>query len=221
MKRKIKLNPHIFVIHRSAAAQPENSEPYLETLPDELPPQQSKPVTRRKICPEESLGFCNHCKEWTPLIWLPKEERGKKAESWFMCEFCSGRSITLRYLSGQEAVAKKPAIPILIIRYSHKHQEGRATRFAVKTNTPLTKQPISDSARTRGLFGRSDGLGNGDGWLAIHSPLNAGEGWFPPAGISMWARGRSQSIKHSGLRTDIINIVLAPPPKSLNRWICC
>ena len=85
----------------------------------------------------------------------------------------------------------------------------------------MTKQPISDSARTRGLFGRSGGLGNGDGWLAIHSPLNAGEGWFPPAGISMWARGRSQSIKHSGLRTDIINIVLAPPPKSLNRWSCC
>ncbi len=106
MKRKIKLNPHIFVIRRNAAAQPENSEPHLETLPDELPPQQSKPVTRRKIRPEESLGFCNHCKEWTPLIWLPKEERGKKAESWFMCGFCSGRSITLRYLSGKEAVAK-------------------------------------------------------------------------------------------------------------------
>ena len=106
MIRKIVLNPHIFVIHRSAAAKPENSEPHLETLPDELPPQQSKPVTRRKIRPEESLGFCNHCKEWTPLIWLPQEERGKKAESWFMCGFCSGRDITLRYLSGKEAVAK-------------------------------------------------------------------------------------------------------------------
>ena len=106
MIRKIVLNPHIFVIHRSAAAKPENSEPHLETLPEKLPPQQSKPVTRRKTCPEESLGFCNHCQEWTPLIWLPKEERGKKAESWFMCEFCSGRSITLRYLSGKEAVAK-------------------------------------------------------------------------------------------------------------------
>ena len=46
------------------------------------------------------------CKEWTPLIWLPKEERGKKAESWFMCEFCSGHDITLRYLSEKEAVAK-------------------------------------------------------------------------------------------------------------------
>ena len=88
------------------SAKPENSEPHLETLPDELPPQQSKPVTRRKIRPEESLGFCNHCKEWTPLIWLPKEERGKKAESWFMCEVCSGRSIILRYLSGKEAVAR-------------------------------------------------------------------------------------------------------------------
>ena len=41
-----------------------------------------------------------------------------------------------------------------------------------------------------------------------------GEGWFPPAGISMWARGRSQSIKHSGLRTDMINVVLYPHPKA-------
>jgi len=43
----------------------------------------------------------------------------------------------------------------------------------------------------------------------------------PEKNIYMRARGRSQSIKHSGLRTDIINIVLAPPPKSLNRWSCC
>ena len=116
---------------------------------------------------------------------------------------------------------KKSAIQTIISRFAHKYQEGRTTSFAVKSNTPLTKQPISNSARTRGLFGRSGGLGNGDGWLAIHSPLNAGEGWFPPAGISMRARGRSLSIKHSGLRTDIINIVIVPPPKSLNRWSCC
>ena len=106
MIRKIVLKPHIFVIHRSAAAKPENSEPHLETLPDELPQQQSKPAARRKIRPEESLGFCNRCQEWTHLVWLPQKERGKKAESWFICEFCSGRDITLRYLSGKEAVAK-------------------------------------------------------------------------------------------------------------------
>ena len=59
------------------------------------------------------------------------------------------------------------------------------------------------------------------GWHLNGLPsVASGEGWFPPVGISMRARGRSQSIKHSGLRTDIINIVLAPP-KSLNRWSCC
>ena len=106
MKRKIKLDPNIFVIHRSAAVRLENTAPHQETVPDELLQQQNKPAARRKTHPEESPGFCDHCKEWTPLVWLPQKERGKKAENWFMCKFCSGRGITLRYLSGKEAVAR-------------------------------------------------------------------------------------------------------------------
>ena len=35
--------------------------------------------------------------------------------------------------------------------------------------------------------------------LAIHSPLNAGEGWFPLAGISMWAHGRTRDTRQSWL----------------------
>ena len=43
------------------------------------------------------------------MKWLPKHERGKQAESWFQCAVCSGRNLTLRYISEREAVAKNRA----------------------------------------------------------------------------------------------------------------
>ena len=57
----------------------------------------------------EPLAWCAHCRKWTPMKWLPKHERGKQAESWFQCAVCSGRDLTLRYLSEREAVAKNRA----------------------------------------------------------------------------------------------------------------
>ena len=42
----------------------------------------------------------------TPMVWLPKEERGKKPESWFKCEFCGGRNLTIKYITEKEAIAK-------------------------------------------------------------------------------------------------------------------
>jgi len=38
------------------------------------------------------------------MQWLPVKERGKKAETWFECEYCDGRHLTLKYLSAGEAV---------------------------------------------------------------------------------------------------------------------
>lgn len=57
----------------------------------------------------EPLAWCAHCRKWTPMKWLPKNERGKQAESWFQCAVCSGRDLTLRYISEREAVAKNRA----------------------------------------------------------------------------------------------------------------
>jgi hypothetical protein len=59
-----------------------------------------KPVVcRRQPGKDEPLAFCADCQEWTPMQWLPKAERGKKVEQWFLCEYCHGRKLTLRYLS--------------------------------------------------------------------------------------------------------------------------
>ena len=49
--------------------------------------------------PGEPLAYCTQCKEWLPAKWLPKDERGKRAEQWFECEPCGCRELTLRYLS--------------------------------------------------------------------------------------------------------------------------
>jgi len=52
------------------------------------------------------------------MQWLPIAERGKTAETWFQCEYCGGRDLTLRYLSAYEAGkrlqtgAQRPAIVV-------------------------------------------------------------------------------------------------------------
>ena len=120
MKRKITLNPNIFVIHRKAAepeesidnatipatAESEITEPAETSQANSIPPWHREPVQRREIRQHEPTAFCHNCQEMTPMIWLPKEERGKKPESWFKCEFCGGRHLTIKYLTEKETVAK-------------------------------------------------------------------------------------------------------------------
>ena len=120
MKRKITLNPNIFVIHRKAAepeesidnatipaiAEPEITEPTETPQANSTPPWHREPVQRREIKQHEPTAFCHNCQEMTPMVWLPKEDRGKKPESWFKCEFCGGRHLTIKYLTEKEAVAK-------------------------------------------------------------------------------------------------------------------
>ena len=120
MKRKITLNPNIFVIHRKAAepeesidnatipatAEPEITEPAETSQANSIPPWHREPVQRREIRQHEPTAFCHNCQEMTPMVWLPKEERGKKPETWFKCEFCGGRHMTIKYITEKEAVAK-------------------------------------------------------------------------------------------------------------------
>ena len=54
----------------------------------------------------ETLAFCADCLEWTPMHWLPVSERGKRAETWFQCEYCGSRDLTLRYLTAEEVIRR-------------------------------------------------------------------------------------------------------------------
>ena len=76
----------------------------LSVLSTPIVPQE--PVKRREIKQYEPTAFCHNCQEMTPMEWLPKEERSKKPETWFKCEFCGGRHLTIKYISEKEAVAK-------------------------------------------------------------------------------------------------------------------
>ena len=40
------------------------------------------------------------------MVWLPKEKRGKNCDTWFKCEFCGGRNLTIKYITEKEAIAK-------------------------------------------------------------------------------------------------------------------
>ncbi len=120
MKRKITLNPNIFVIHRKAAepeesidnatipatAEPEIAEPAETPQVNSMPPWHREPVKRREIRQHEPTAFCHNCQEMTPMVWLPKEERGKNCDTWFKCEFCGGRNLTIKYITEKEAIAK-------------------------------------------------------------------------------------------------------------------
>ena len=63
------------------------------------PPVPQEPVQRREIRPNEPTAFCHNCQEITPMVWLPKEKRGKNCDTWFKCEFCGGRHLTIKYLT--------------------------------------------------------------------------------------------------------------------------
>ena len=120
MKRKITLNPNIFVIHRKAAepeesidnatipatAESEITEPAETSQDNSTPPRHREPVKRREIKQYEPTAFCHNCQEMTPMVWLPKEERGKNCDTWFKCEFCGGRNLTIKYITEKEAIAK-------------------------------------------------------------------------------------------------------------------
>ena len=67
---------------------------------------EDKPVKRREIRPNEPTAFCHNCQEMTPMVWLPKEKRGKNCDTWFKCEFCGGRHLTIKYITEKEAIAK-------------------------------------------------------------------------------------------------------------------
>ena len=95
MKRKVILNPNIFVIHRKATepeestdsatipatATPKITEPAEISQANSIPPWHREPVQRREIKQHEPTAFCHNCQEMTPMVWLPKEERGKKPET--------------------------------------------------------------------------------------------------------------------------------------------
>ena len=120
MKRKITLNPNIFVIHRKATepeesidnatipatAESEITEPAETSQANSTPPWRREPVKRREIKQYEPTAFCHNCQEMTPMVWLPKEERGKNCDTWFKCEFCGGRNLTIKYITEKEAIAK-------------------------------------------------------------------------------------------------------------------
>ena len=67
-------------------------------------------ITAHRACilvlPHEPTAFCHNCQEMTPMVWLPQEERGKNCDTWFKCEFCGGRHLTIKYITEKEAVAK-------------------------------------------------------------------------------------------------------------------
>ena len=52
------------------------------------------------------VAYCHRCKVWTPLTWLPADQRGRRAETWFCCAACGGKSYQLRDLTEAQARAK-------------------------------------------------------------------------------------------------------------------
>ncbi len=89
----VTLNWDLFHIVRENAPGSSSGQ---ETAVVEPPQLIEKP--RRTSAPGEPLAYCAKCREWTPMRWRPKFERGKRAEQWFQCEYCGGRELTLRYL---------------------------------------------------------------------------------------------------------------------------
>ena len=112
MIRKIVLAPGLFQIR---------PKPDFELVPEyQEPAEKVVPVVQEKIVvasvsakanyqwrPDESRVFCSKCQAWQLPSWLPKEERGKSAESWFECSVCGCRHIELHYLSSEELELQK------------------------------------------------------------------------------------------------------------------
>ena len=85
----VTLNWDLFHIVRENAPGSSSGQ---ETAVVEPPQLIEKP--RRTPAPGEPLAYCANCREWTPMRWRPKSERGKRAEQWFQCEYCGGRELT-------------------------------------------------------------------------------------------------------------------------------
>ena len=84
-------------------AQPVSSTSVIPCKNNLVPPWKQKnmplpPKERRIPAPDEPLAFCAKCGDWTPMLWLPKEERGHAVETWFECEYCGCRELKLRYI---------------------------------------------------------------------------------------------------------------------------
>jgi hypothetical protein len=107
-ERPIKVNWNLFKIVRKqpvAKDAPQIAEPDPTPVPPQivsLPWVQATspplPKVRRIPAPDEPLAFCAKCGDWTPMLWLPMEERGRAAETWFECEYCGCRELKLRYV---------------------------------------------------------------------------------------------------------------------------
>ena len=93
----VKSNPKRRHIAEDAGmVQAENCQAVSQNAcPAPMPPP---PKVRRTPAPDEPLAFCAKCGQWTPMLWLPKEERGHTAETWFECEYCGCRELKLRYI---------------------------------------------------------------------------------------------------------------------------
>ena len=103
--RPIKLNWNLFKIVRKEA----NADDLFANADLDAEDEKSEPLPplRRTPTPGETLAYCATCRTWTPMLWLPKSERGKRAEQWFQCEYCGGCDLTLRYLSPKDAMRQK------------------------------------------------------------------------------------------------------------------
>ena len=112
-EKPIKVNWELFKIDRK---QPVTKDAMQIAEPDPTPvPQEPLQIVslpwvqattplptkvRRIPASDEPLAFCAKCGDWTPMLWLPKEERGRAAETWFECEYCGCRELKLRYIVG-------------------------------------------------------------------------------------------------------------------------
>ena len=107
--KPIKLNWNLFkIVRREANTDDLFANADLDAA-DACPRENAEPLpsVRRTPVPGEPLAYCMKCREWTPMRWRPKSERGKRAEQWFQCEYCGGRDLTLRYLSPNDAMRRQ------------------------------------------------------------------------------------------------------------------
>ena len=110
-EKPIKVNWNLFEIVRKRPSEKAASKQISDAIPapkEHAPLSSEKqqtleqqknvlpPKTRRIPAPDEPLAFCARCNQWTPMRWLPKEERGRAAETWFECEYCGCRELKQR-----------------------------------------------------------------------------------------------------------------------------
>ena len=113
--RPVKLNWDLFrIVRKRTTDAPAEQEAAVAAEPPSSPvvePMTLPTPSRRIPAKNEPLAYCADCREWTPMQWLPKAERGKKAEQWFQCEYCGGRKLTLRHVSMPEAMRREAVMP--------------------------------------------------------------------------------------------------------------